>query len=118
MVLRMKNILKIRLLGAGGGEGGGSWKTNIEGGLLKKGELGQSRFKGGGLRKKEGSGVFEGGVDTPMHTMPKKGDTWTVRWFKGGRGLGKKEGDGVFEGVWGGLISQCTLWKTAQRLYN
>ena len=41
MVLRMKNILKIRLLGAGVGGEGGSWKTNIEGGLLKKGELGQ-----------------------------------------------------------------------------
>ena len=24
---------------------------------------------GGGLRKKEGGGVFEGGVETPMHTM-------------------------------------------------
>ena len=38
------------------------------GGLLKKGELGQLADLRGGLRKKEGSGVFEGGL-TPQCTL-------------------------------------------------
>ena len=37
--------------------------------------------------------------------MPKRGEAWTVYWFKGG--LGKKEGDDVFE--WGVVIPQSTL---------
>ena len=39
------------------------------GGLPKKGGLGQFVNLRGGLGKKEEDGVFEGGVDTPMHTM-------------------------------------------------
>ena len=55
---------KIRLLGVGG-----SWKTNIEGGLPKKEGLGQFvDFRGGGGLARKRGGVFEGG-DTPMHTM-------------------------------------------------
>ena len=45
---------KIRLL-----RGGGSRKTNIEGGFLKKGGL-DSLPNEGGLGKKEKGGVFEG----------------------------------------------------------
>ena len=39
--------------------------------LPKKGGLGQFADLRGGERddKQEGSGVFHGGVDTPMHTM-------------------------------------------------
>ena len=41
--------------------GGGSWKTNVEGGLLKKGGAWTvCQFKGG-LGKKEVSDVFEVG---------------------------------------------------------
>ena len=41
----------------------------IEGGLPKKGELGQfADLRGGGLCKKEGV-AFLRGVDTPVHTM-------------------------------------------------
>ena len=72
MVLRMKNFnilgvhWKIRLLGVGG-----SRKTNVEGGLPKKGALVSLPIYGGDLaRKREGGGVW-GGVDTPMHTMNK-----------------------------------------------
>ena len=48
-------------------------KTNIEGGLPKKG-VAQFAYLRGGLGKKEGGGVFffaggGRGVDTPMHTM-------------------------------------------------
>ena len=40
------------------------------GGLPKKGGgLGQFVNLRGGLGKKEEDGVFEGGIDTPMHTM-------------------------------------------------
>ena len=47
----------------------GSQKTNTVGGLPKKGGAWTvCRFKGG-IGKKEGNGAFEGGVDTPMHTM-------------------------------------------------
>ena len=47
-----------------------SQKTNIEGGLPKKGGFGQFADLRGGLGKKErGGGVFEEGVDTLMHTM-------------------------------------------------
>ena len=58
-----------------GARGGSSQKINIEGGLLKKGGLGQfANLKGGGgLTRKRGGGAFEGWmkgvVDTPMHTM-------------------------------------------------
>ena len=38
------------------------------GDYLKRGAWTVCKFKGG-LGKKEGGGVFEGGVDTPMHTM-------------------------------------------------
>ena len=38
-------------------------------GLPKKGGLGKFANLREGLGKKEGSGVFEGGGDTPMHTM-------------------------------------------------
>ena len=77
MVLRMKNFnifgvhWKIRLLRVvvGRGGGGGSRKTNIEGGLPKKGErLGQFPDLSGGLARKRGW-WFWGGVDTPLHTM-------------------------------------------------
>ena len=70
MELRMKNFnvfgvhWKIRFLGGGGG----SRKTNIEGGLL--GQFADLRVRGWGLGKKEGDGVFEvGRGDTPVHTM-------------------------------------------------
>ena len=36
---------------------------------LKRGAWTVCRFKGGGLGKKDEGGVFEGGVDTPMHSM-------------------------------------------------
>ena len=53
----------------------GSWKTNIEGGLPKKGwAWAVYQFKGGAWQER-GGGVFEGGgewVDTPMHTV----DMW------------------------------------------
>ena len=71
MVLRMKNFnilgvhWKIRLLGVGG-----SRKTNVEGGLPKKGALVSLPIYGGDLARKRGGGVW-GGVDTPMHTMNK-----------------------------------------------
>ena len=45
---------------------------NIEGGLPKKGRLVQFADLGGGgccCQEKEGGGVFEWGVNTPMHTM-------------------------------------------------
>ena len=61
---------KIRFLR---GEGGGFRQTNIYGGYcLNKGRAWTvSRFKEGGLCKKEGGGVFKGwGGDTLMHTMP------------------------------------------------
>ena len=48
---------------------GGSRKTNIEGGLPKKGRgLRQFADLRGGLGKKE-EVVFLRGVDTPMHTV-------------------------------------------------
>ena len=38
--------------------------------MPKKGRLGQFAYlRDGGLGKKEGGGVFEGGVDTLMYTM-------------------------------------------------
>ena len=61
---------KIRFLGVRGG-GGVHEKPIYTGELLKKGELDSWRLKGG-LGKKEGCGVFERGVDTPMHTMEHK----------------------------------------------
>ena len=42
--------------------------TNIEGGLLKKGGLGQFADLRGTWQERE-DGVFEEGVDTPMHTL-------------------------------------------------
>ena len=77
MRLRMKNLKtmgvywKIRFLGVREGGGGVHEKPIYTGELLKKGELDSWRLKGG-LGKKEGCGVFERGVDTPMHTMEHK----------------------------------------------
>ena len=48
--------------------GGEFMKTDIEGGLPKKGGLGQFADLGGGLGKNKGGSVFERGVDTPIHT--------------------------------------------------
>ena len=42
--------------------GGSSRKTNIEGGLPKNGRLGHYADFREGLGKKEGGGVFEGGL--------------------------------------------------------
>ena len=63
MELRMKNFnilgvhWRIQLLG-----GGGSRKTNIDGGLSKRGKAwAVCQFKAGGLGKKEEGGVFEAG---------------------------------------------------------
>ena len=49
-------------------------KTNIWGDCPKMVAWTVCRFEGGGggLSKKERSGVFLRGVDTPMHTMTKK----------------------------------------------
>ena len=75
MVLRMKNFnilgvhWRIQLLG-----GGGSQKTNIDGGLPKSGGGGVwtvCQFSEGGLGKKEWGCVFEKKGDTPMYTMIK-----------------------------------------------
>ena len=53
--------------------GGFTKNQYIGGGLSKRGIWTVWRFKGGGeggLGKKEGGGeVFEGRIDTPMHTM-------------------------------------------------
>ena len=51
--------------------GGGHQDNPIfRGNCLKKGGAWKvCRFKEGELGKKEGGGVFERGVDTPMHTM-------------------------------------------------
>ena len=49
--------------------GRGSQKTIYRGDCLKRGCLGHFVDLMGGLGKKEGGGVFEGGADTPMHTM-------------------------------------------------
>ena len=47
-----------------------SQKTNIEGGLPKKGGFGQFADLGGGAWQERGvRGVFEEGVDNLMHTM-------------------------------------------------
>ena len=49
---------------------GGFTKNQYRGGRLpKKGGLGLFIDLRGGLGKKEEGGVFEGGVETPMHTM-------------------------------------------------
>ena len=69
MGLRMENFnilgdrWKIRLLA-----GGSSRKTDIEGGLPKKGGFGQFADLREGLGKKV-EVVFLRGIDTPMHTM-------------------------------------------------
>ena len=72
MVLRMKNFnifkvhWKIRLLG-----GGGSQKTIYRGDCVKRGCLGHFVDLMGGLGKKEGGGVFEGGGWYPnAHYVP------------------------------------------------
>ena len=44
-------------------------KNQYIGGIAKKGGLGQFVDLRGGLARKRGGGVFEGGVDTPMHTI-------------------------------------------------
>ena len=46
-----------------------SRKINIEGDCLIRRGLGQFADLGEGVGKKEWGGVFEGGVNTPMHTM-------------------------------------------------
>ena len=61
-VYKQKYFWKIRLLGRG------SRKTNIEGGLPKKGGLGQFVDLRGTLARKRGW-CFWGGVDTPMRSM-------------------------------------------------
>ena len=48
--------------GGGGGRGGGFTKNQYS-----RGAWTVCRFKGGGLTR--GGGVFEEGVDTPMHTI-------------------------------------------------
>ena len=59
MVLVVKNV---NICGA-------HWKIwFLEGGLPKKGGLGQFADLGGAWQERGGGG-FEGGVDTPMHTM-------------------------------------------------
>ena len=67
-MLRLKNFSilgvhwKIRLFFLKGGGGGGSRKTNIDGGLSKRGKAwAVCQFKAGGLGKKEEGGVFEAG---------------------------------------------------------
>ena len=60
---------KIRLLG---GEGVGSLKTNIEGGLPKKGGGGGAawtvcQFKGGAWQEREGLCFWEGGLIPNAH---------------------------------------------------
>ena len=75
MGLRMKNfnIMGSSLKNSIFTGGGGFRQTNIYGGYcLNRGRAWTvSRFKEGGLGKKEGDGVFEEwGVDTLMHTMP------------------------------------------------
>ena len=71
MELRMKNFKgvhwRIQLLG-----GGGSRKTNIDGGLPKRGGLGQfANLMRGGAWQERGRGVFEREGDAPMYTMIK-----------------------------------------------
>ena len=81
MGLRIKNF---DILGVHGGWS--SQKTDIEGALPKKVGLGQfADLREGGLGKKEGVGVFEGGggVDTPMHTMNCKLSETIVFFFPG-----------------------------------
>ena len=56
---------KIRLLG------GGSRKTNIDGGLPKKETWKVCRLKGAGGWRERGDGDFKGG-DNTMHTMKVK----------------------------------------------
>ena len=80
MASRIKNFSimgvhwKIRFLGGEreGVGGGGSRKTNILGECLKRGGLDSFQMgegtRGGGFARKRG-GVFEGGVDTPMHNI-------------------------------------------------
>ena len=48
--------------------GGSSRKTDKEGGLSKKGALGQFANLRGACSERKG-GAFEGEVDTPMHTL-------------------------------------------------
>ena len=73
MVLKMKNFnilgvhWTIRLLG-GGGE---LTKNQYRVGIAWKEGLGQFANLGGAWQERVG-GVFEGGVDTPMHTMRRK----------------------------------------------
>ena len=49
----------------------GSRKTNIEGRLPRKGGGAWTvcRYKRGRAWQERGGGFFQGGVDTPMHTM-------------------------------------------------
>ena len=65
MGLRMKTLVFCAFTEKSDVQGGDSRKADIKGELPKKGGLGQfvCRFKGGGgLGKKEGDGVFEGGL--------------------------------------------------------
>ena len=45
------------------------WKTNIEGGLPKRGAWTVCWFKGGGACQEREGWCFWGWVDTPMHAM-------------------------------------------------
>ena len=75
MGLRMENFnifgvhWKIGFLG--GGEGGGSWKTNIEGGLPKKVRLGQFADLREDLARKRGW-CFWVEMIPPMHTLSRR----------------------------------------------
>ena len=47
-----------------------SWKTNVDGGLLQKGGGGLGQFanlREGGLSKKRGGDIFEGGLYSNAH---------------------------------------------------
>ena len=70
MGLRIKTLIFCAFCAFGGGED--SRKTDIEGGIAWKGGAWTVCKFEGGLGKKEGGGVFEGGgggVDIPMHAM-------------------------------------------------
>ena len=50
---------------------------------LKRGAWTACRFRGGGDWQERGGGVFEGGVDTPMHTMARSPSSVILQrfWF-------------------------------------
>ena len=63
--------------------------------------------------------MFLRGGLTPQCTLClKRGTLGQFVDLRGEGGLERKRGMVFLRGVRGGLISQCTLWKTVQRLYN